>query len=83
MKLIKIYSKTCGPCRVLENNLIESGIKYDNVDMMSEEGANIAELYGVRAVPTLLLVDDNGILISRHVGILSVEGIKSFANAVD
>lgn len=80
MKLIKIYSKTCGPCKVLEKNLVESGVKYDSVDVASEEGEDLTETYGVRAVPTLLLVDDNGTLISKHVGILSVEGIKSFVN---
>ena len=80
MKLIKIYSKTCGPCKVLEKNLVESGVKYDSVDVASEEGEDLIETYGVRAVPTLLLIDDNGTLISKHVGILSVEGIKLFAN---
>ena len=80
MKLIKIYSKTCGPCKVLEKNLVESGVEYDSVDVASEEGEDLTEAYGVRAVPTLLLVDDSGTLISKHVGILSVEGIKSFAN---
>ena len=83
MKLIKIYSKTCGPCKVLEKNLVESGVDYDSVDVASEEGEDIVEKYGVRAVPTLLLVDDNGTLISKHAGILSVEGIKSFANETD
>lgn len=80
MRLIKIYSKTCGPCKVLEKNLVESGVKYDSVDVASEEGEDLTETYGVRAVPTLLLVDDNGTLISKHVGVLSAEGIKSFAN---
>ena len=80
MKLIKIYSKTCGPCKVLEKNLVESGVEYDSVDVASEEGEDLTEVYGVRAVPTLLLVDDNGTLISKHVGILSVEGIKAFVN---
>ena len=83
MKLIKIYSKTCGPCKVLEKNLVESGVEYDSVDVTSEEGEDLTEAYGVRAVPTLLLVDDNGTLISKHVGILSVEEIKSFANETD
>ena len=41
MKLIKIYSKTCGPCKVLEKNLKESGVKYDNVDITSKEGETL------------------------------------------
>ena len=79
MKLIKIYSKTCGPCKVLEKNLVESGIDYDSVDVASEEGEDIVEKYGVRAVPTLLLVDDNGTLLNKRTGILNVDEIKLFA----
>ena len=79
MKLIKIYSKACGPCKVLEKNLVESGVKYDSVDVASEEGEDIVEKYGVRAVPTLLLVDDNGTLLNKHTGILNVDEIKLFA----
>ena len=79
MKLIKIYSKTCGPCKVLEKNLVESGVKYDSVDVASEEGEDLTETYGVRAVPTLLLVDDNSTLLNKRTGILSVDEIKLFA----
>ena len=79
MKLIKIYSKTCGPCKVLEKNLVESGVNYDSVDVASEEGEDIVEKYGVRAVPTLLLVDDNGTLLNKHTGIMNVDEIKLFA----
>ena len=79
MKLIKIYSKTCGPCKVLEKNLVESGVKYDSVDVASEEGEDLTETYSVRAVPTLLLVDDNSTLLNKRTGILSVDEIKLFA----
>lgn len=78
MKLIKIYSKTCGPCKVLEKNLKESRVKYDNVDITSKEGETLVEQYNIRTVPTLLLIDDNGSIIKKHIGILNVEDIKSF-----
>ena len=78
MKLIKIYSKTCGPCKVLEKNLKESGVKYDNVDITSKEGETLVEQYNIRTVPTLLLIDNNGSIIKKHIGILNVEDIKSF-----
>ena len=78
MKLIKIYSKTCGPCKVLEKNLKESGVKYDNIDITSKEGETLVEQYNIRTVPTLLLIDDKGSIIKKHIGILNVEDIKSF-----
>lgn len=80
MKLIKVYSKTCGPCKVLEKNLIKSGVKYESIDILTDEGENITRLYDIKAVPTLLLIDDNGTLISKNTGIISPEKIKEFLN---
>ena len=80
MKLLKVYSKTCGPCKVLERNLKQSGIEYINIDVDSEEGEKISDKYEVTMVPTLLLLDDNENLIKKNTGILNVEGIKNFIN---
>ena len=78
MKLLKVYSKTCGPCKVLERNLKQSGIEYINIDVDSEEGEKISDKYEVTMVPTQLLLDDNDNLIKKNTGILNVEGIKNF-----
>ena len=78
MKLLKVYSKTCGPCKVLERNLKQSGIEYININVDSEEGEKISDKYEVTMVPTLLLLDDNDNLIKKNTGILNVEGIKNF-----
>ena len=80
MKLLKVYSKTCGPFKVLERNLKQSGIEYINIDVDSEEGEKISDKYEVTMVPTLLLLDDNDNLIKKNTGILNVEGIKNFIN---
>ena len=80
MKLIKLYSDTCGPCKVLENNLKKSKIEYDRINITSKEGEELIEKYDVKAIPTLLLIDDNDILISKNSGVLTVEGIKAFVN---
>ena len=80
MKLLKVYSKTCGPCKVLERNLKQSGIEYINIDVDSEEGEKISDKYEFTMVPTLLLLDDNDNLIKKNTGILNVEGIKNFIN---
>ena len=80
MKLLKVYSKTCGPCKVLERHLKQSGIEYINIDVDSEEGEKISDKYEVTMVPTLLLLDDNDNLIKKNTGILNVEGIKNFIN---
>ena len=83
MKVLKIYSKTCGPCKVLENNLQLAGIPHESVDVRSAQGEEIVAKYEVKTVPTLLLVDEEGKVIKRHTGLLRVQELKEFCNETD
>lgn len=82
MKLLKIYSETCGPCKVLERNLQLADIPHESIDIQSEEGYNLAGKYEIRAVPTLLLVDNGGNVVKRHSGLLGIQELKEFCNEV-
>lgn len=83
MKLLKIYSEGCGPCKVLEKNLKEADIQYENINAESEQGEEIIKKYLIRGVPTLLLIDDEGRVINRHTGLLGIEDLKKFTNETD
>lgn len=83
MKVIKVFSPTCGPCKVLEKNLKEAGIDYIDADISTDMGASIADKYGVRGVPALLLVDENDNLVSSLGGIQSVEKLKELKETLN
>ena len=78
MKIVKIFSKTCGPCKVLEKNLQLSKIPYESIDIETSEGEEYADKYNVRALPTLLLLDGDE-LKDSVTGVINVEAIKYFA----
>lgn len=78
MKIIKVFSESCGPCKVLEKNLAEAGIEHESVNVDSEEGDLIVDKYKIRAVPTLLIVDEEGDLLDKRVGILTIPQLKEF-----
>lgn len=80
MKLVKIYSQTCGPCKALEKILNNANIEHESIDIDSQEGEEMIKKYGIRAVPTLLLLDKEGKMLNKHVGVLNVEDLKKFAN---
>ena len=80
MKVIKIYSRSCGPCKVLENNLQLANISHESIDVQSAEGYDAVTKYDVKTVPTLLLVDDNDNVVKKHTGILGVQELKRFCN---
>ena len=85
-KILKFYSPLCGPCKVLEKNLKDSGIEYVNINIF-EDGCidelgsidQLVEHYGIRSIPALVKINDVGEVIDKKVGILSVEQIKEFA----
>lgn len=78
MKLLKIYSDTCGPCKVLEKNLQLANIEHESLNISSEQGEEIVDKYDVRAVPTLILLNDNNEVIKKHTGVMNIEDLKKF-----
>ena len=80
MKVLKIYSRTCGPCKTLESNLQLAGIPHESVDVQSIKGYDVVAKYKVRTVPTLILVDNEGNVVKRHNGLLGVQELKEFCN---
>ena len=83
MKVLKIYSRTCGPCKVLENNLQLAGIPHESIDVQSIQGEDIVAKYEVKAVPTLILVDDKGNVVKKHSGLLNIQELKEFCNEIN
>lgn len=79
MKIIKFYSDTCGPCKVLDSNLKKAGIDYESINANSDENDTLVEKYKIRAVPTLIK-EENGIEIARHIGIMTEEQLKHWCN---
>ncbi len=72
MKIIKISAEWCGPCKVLEQNLIDLHVDHTTVDVDTDikEEIEILEKYSIRNVPTMLFFDDNDVFIDKVVGSL-------------
>ena len=77
--ILKFYSPLCGPCKVLEKNLQEAGVKYDSVNVFEDEN-NLADKYDIRSIPTLVKLSPSGELMAKYTGVMTVEQIKIFCN---
>jgi len=80
MKKILYFSAAwCGPCKML-GPIMESlsgQINYEKIDVDNNQDLSIQ--YGVRNVPTLVLVENNE-AVGRLVGVQSKEAILEFYN---
>jgi len=80
MKVLKFYAEWCGPCKSLTialNNMRDKiSIPIEEVDI--DNNKEIAMHYGIRSVPTMVLIDDNNAEIRRRVGLLNETQITEF-----
>lgn len=78
MRILKFYSPTCGPCKVLDKNLQTSGVEYESIDITNDANEELITKYGIASVPTLLCVGDNGESILKYRGIMTVDDIIKY-----
>ena len=80
MKLLKFYAPWCQPCKglsmVMEGAIDKISITIQEVNI--DEDIDTAVQYGIRSVPALILVEDDGTEIKRNVGMLNEAQLLDF-----
>jgi thioredoxin 1 len=79
-KILKFTSRGCGPCQGLNMALagVDLGVPVESLDL--ENDIDAARQYGVRSVPTMILIKDDQ-EVKRMVGARPLEEIKTWANS--
>lgn len=75
--ILKFYSNSCGPCKVLDKNLKTAGIEFEAIDVHDDKNADLIDKYNIRNIPTLIKIE-NDKEIKRNTGILNVEKLKEW-----
>ena len=77
-QLIYFGAEWCGPCRMIKPQLQASGLSIRYVDV--DSSPEMASHYGIRNVPTIILVA-NGETISKKIGnAITIESVKQMLN---
>lgn len=81
MKILEFSAPSwCFLCRQLAPRLKEEcekhNIPLDVYDMDTDEGAEMAERYGIKSVPTIIAIDDSGVEIGRDYGSLAWKSVE-------
>ena len=88
MKVIKFGASWCGPCRVFANTFKKvsemeeyKDIEFKSVDIENDEDADVlVAKFGIRSVPTILLLDENDNVIYKLMGNTS---LKDFTDVIN
>lgn len=85
MKVLKFQADWCQPCKMLTNTLRDDiitdiPVEIVDIDNNSEEVTNLLVKYGIRGVPTLVMLGDDGVELKRKVGMATKSELESFFN---
>lgn len=79
MKVLKFYADWCGPCKSLSKtieNHYKGDVPVEEVDI--DKNTEMATKYGIRNIPTCILVDDSGTEIKRKSGAMMIDQFEEF-----
>ncbi len=80
MKVIRFTATWCGPCKSLAKTLedVETRIPIEVIDI--DQNRDLAVEYGIRGVPTLVMLDENNNVTKRLVGAKSKKELEEWIN---
>jgi len=79
-KILYFTASWCAPCKALSPIMdsLQGQINFDKIDV--DSNTDLSAQYGVRGVPSLILIDETGEVKGRLVGLQSKEQILNFYN---
>lgn len=80
-KILKFYSPTCGPCKVMSRSLgTLEGVEIQDVDITDEANELLLDEWKPKTVPTIIVLGENNELLGEFKGIIPIEKIKEVIN---
>ena len=79
--VIKFSMEFCQPCKQLKpifEDVISSLTDIKVVEVDVEEHPDVASSYGVRSVPTVIIVDENDKIVAMKSGYMNKEELEKF-----
>ena len=79
-KILYFTASWCAPCKALSPIMdsLQGQINFNKIDV--DSNTDLSTQYGVRGVPSLILLDETGEVKGRLTGVQSKEQILNFYN---
>lgn len=79
-KILKFYSKTCGPCMIMGNKLAQlKDVEINNIDVFDGTNTDLISKWNIRSVPTIIVLSEDN-KATEFRGIVPIEQIQEALN---
>lgn len=75
MKILKFYTTYCSQCKQ-QDRLLKDFTDVEIVPVDCDENEELTDKYGVRGLPTLVILNDKEEVIKKFTGIVQLDTIK-------
>ena len=82
-KLLKFSANWCNPCKQMTKELHKTplqGVDVEEIDV--EQSDDMIEIYNISNLPTLILKDEDGKVLWRHTGYMTIQQIQQSINQI-
>lgn len=79
MKVLKFSATWCGPCKMLATTIekyYKGDVPIEDIDI--DTNSEVAIRYGIRGVPTCVVIDDSGVELRRKSGMMMIDEFEKF-----
>lgn len=85
MKLLDFFAEWCGPCKVMSPTIdrLKESAPFQVEKVNVDENSDLASQYGIRGIPTLIFVNDEGEVLWRKSGVQSEAQILEAYNSLN
>jgi thioredoxin 1 len=80
MKIVKFEASWCGPCKSLSKMLEGIDTKFPIEPIDIDEHIDLSIEYGIRSVPTLIMINEHGAEVKRHGSFKNKEELTEWLN---
>ena len=74
MKILKFYTPTCMPCKMVGKILDKMGLEVEEVNAL--EDSEKVDLYNICSTPTLIFLGEDGKEVGRTMGLVTESKIR-------
>jgi thioredoxin 1 len=82
MHILKFKAEWCGPCKALTKAIEESGVDIHISTIDIELNMQAATEYGIRSVPTMIVLGDHNEEIARKTGSMTSQQFKDWVESL-